>query len=79
MSQPLPAPLPPELSVNKVAERLRAGGPLRLIDVRQLWEREIVALPDSEPLDEVLLDDLLKNENRDSVLIFSYATMECAA
>jgi rhodanese-related sulfurtransferase len=70
LSHPPPSPPPPELSVKAVAERLASGEPLRLIDVRQPWEREIVALPDSELLDDTLLSDILEREDRDTLLIF---------
>jgi rhodanese-related sulfurtransferase len=34
-----------EIGALKLAERLRSGAPLRLVDVREGWEREIAAIP----------------------------------
>lgn len=72
---PMPEPprsqaLPPELSVEEVAELLRTEAPIRLIDVREVWEREIVALPGAEPLDEALVERLLKSPPGEHRLVF---------
>lgn len=37
--------MPEEITVQDLAERLRQGKPLQLIDVREDWEREIAKLP----------------------------------
>ena len=37
--------MPRELSAADLAERLRAGRPVLLLDVREDWEREIAHLP----------------------------------
>lgn len=65
-----PQSRPPELSVEEVAELLRTEAPIRLIDVREVWEREIVSLPGAEPLDEALVERLLKSPPRGHQLIF---------
>jgi rhodanese-related sulfurtransferase len=36
-----------QMTVRELAERLRQGLPVQLLDVRQPWEHEIAALPDS--------------------------------
>lgn len=69
-SSPEPPSLPPELSVEEVAELLRAEAPIRLIDVREVWEREIVSLAGAEPLDDALVEKLLKSPPRDHRLVF---------
>lgn len=45
-----------EITVDELAERLRSGAPTLLVDVRQPWEHEIAALPDSllAPLGELV-------------------------
>jgi rhodanese-related sulfurtransferase len=44
-----------QLQVHELAEKLRAGDPVLLLDVRQPWEHEAAALPDSVliPLNEL--------------------------
>jgi adenylyltransferase/sulfurtransferase len=44
-----------QIGVRELAERLAAGDPLVLLDVRQPWEHETAALPGSVliPLDEL--------------------------
>jgi adenylyltransferase/sulfurtransferase len=44
-----------QMSVQELARRLRQGDPVQLLDVRQLWEHEIAALPGSTliPLGEL--------------------------
>jgi rhodanese-related sulfurtransferase len=44
-----------EISVEELARKLRAGDPVYLLDVRQPWEHETCALPNSVlvPLDEL--------------------------
>jgi rhodanese-related sulfurtransferase len=46
-----------EMSVRQLQDKLTAGEPVYLIDVRQAWEHEFAALPDSclIPLDQLLL------------------------
>jgi len=71
MSQPQrPSSLPPELSVEEVAKLLKTEAPIRLIDVREVWEREIVSLPGAEPLDETLVERLLKSPPQGHQLVF---------
>lgn len=71
MAQPQsPSSLPPELSVEEVAALVRDRAPIRLIDVRQPWEREIVSLRGSELLDEALVERLLKRADPPARLIF---------
>lgn len=50
----MPTPAP-ELTVTAVAERLRAGGDIVLLDVREQWEYDIAHLPNAQlvPLDTV--------------------------
>ena len=43
---------------------------MTLIDVREPWEREIVSLSGSVPLDEALIENLLKGGSRDTRLVF---------
>jgi rhodanese-related sulfurtransferase len=45
-----------QISVKTLAEVLAAGQPVYLVDVRQQWEHETAALPDSLliPLDELM-------------------------
>jgi rhodanese-related sulfurtransferase len=38
---------PPEIQVEELAERRRAGEALTVLDVREDWEREIACLPDT--------------------------------
>ena len=47
--------MPGEVSVQELAEYIRAGNPVYLIDVREDWERKIAHLPDQLhiPLDEL--------------------------
>ena len=40
------APLP-EIQVEELAERRRAGEAMTIVDVREDWEREIASLPDT--------------------------------
>jgi rhodanese-related sulfurtransferase len=44
-----------EISVRDLADKLKAGTPIYLIDVRQTWEHETAALPESllVPLNEL--------------------------
>ena len=44
-----------QISVQQLADRLAAGEPVCLIDVRQPWEHETAALPGSQliPLDQL--------------------------
>jgi rhodanese-related sulfurtransferase len=44
-----------EITVRELADRLQAGQPVRLIDVRRPWEHEIAHLPNSQliPLDQL--------------------------
>ncbi|MBV8880643.1 MAG: rhodanese [Planctomycetaceae bacterium] len=37
--------MPQEINVRDLAERLRQGKPLQIIDVREDWEREIAKIP----------------------------------
>ena len=39
--------LPPEIQVEELAERRRAGEALTVVDVREDWEREIARLPET--------------------------------
>jgi rhodanese-related sulfurtransferase len=39
--------MPPEIQVEELAERRRAGETLTVVDVREDWEREIARLPDT--------------------------------
>ena len=39
--------MPQEISVQDLADRLSKGGAFRIVDVREDWEREIGAIPDS--------------------------------
>lgn len=45
----------PEISVHELKQRLEAGAPTHLLDVRQAWEHDLVALPGSQlvPLPEL--------------------------
>lgn len=45
----------PQINVQQLAARLQAGEPVFLLDVRQPWEHELAALPNSQllPLDQV--------------------------
>ncbi len=45
-----------QISVHELAEKMAAGEPVYLLDVRQPWEHETAALPDSVliPLPELL-------------------------
>lgn len=45
----------PEISVHELKQRLATGAPTRLLDVRQAWEHDLVALPGSQlvPLPEL--------------------------
>lgn len=70
MSASAPTPIPPELSVEEVARLLENEFQMTLIDVREPWEREIVSLAASIPLDEALVERLLKGGDRDSRLVF---------
>lgn len=67
---PAPPPFPREVSVEEVAALIRSDAPFRLIDVREPWEREIVSLPRAEPLNDALVDELLKSGPRAEPLIF---------
>ncbi len=44
-----------EMNASELAGKLKGGEPILLLDVRQVWEHEIAALPNSVliPLDEV--------------------------
>lgn len=44
-----------EIDARGLAERLAAGEPIHLLDVRQPWENELAALPGSQliPLDQL--------------------------
>jgi adenylyltransferase/sulfurtransferase len=44
-----------QISVRQLADRLAAGEPVCLVDVRQPWEHETAALPGSQliPLDQL--------------------------
>lgn len=44
-----------QISVSELAQKLRAGEPVYLVDVRQAWEHETAALPGSVliPLNEL--------------------------
>jgi rhodanese-related sulfurtransferase len=44
-----------QISVQQLAERMAAGEPVCLVDVRQPWEHETAALPGSQlvPLDQL--------------------------
>ncbi|HVR84615.1 MAG TPA: rhodanese-like domain-containing protein [Planctomycetota bacterium] len=37
--------MPEEITVGDLAERIRQGKPLQIIDVREDWEREIARIP----------------------------------
>lgn len=37
--------MPEEISPGELAERIRAGKPLQIVDVREDWEREICRIP----------------------------------
>jgi adenylyltransferase/sulfurtransferase len=47
----------PQINVRDLADRLARGEPVHLIDVRQSWEHDIVALPGCQliPLDQLSL------------------------
>ena len=46
-----------EISVQQLQDKMTTGEPVYLLDVRQAWENELAALPDSclIPLDQLLL------------------------
>lgn len=58
----------PEISVDELKQRLDAGQPLRLVDIRPAWERRIADLPDVGqlhiPMDELAsrIDELDADE-----------------
>jgi rhodanese-related sulfurtransferase len=37
--------MPEEITVQQLAERIRQGKPLQIVDVREDWEREIAKIP----------------------------------
>ncbi len=61
------------ISVRELAARLEAGDPIYLLDVRQPWENEIAALPDSVliPLNE-LPERTDEIEAQEDALIVAY-------
>jgi monothiol glutaredoxin len=58
------------VTVEEVAGWIDEGQTFRLIDVREPWEREIVSLPTAEPLDERLVERLLRSGELDQRLVF---------
>ena len=62
-----------QLTVQELAERLALGQPTYLVDVRQLWEHEIAALPGSRlvPLDR-LATEAVQLEFPDDALVVVY-------
>lgn len=60
-----------EISVQEVAALLRSDQPPPLIDVREEFEREICQIPGSRHLTEALADEILKDWDKEQLIIFS--------
>ena len=62
-----------EISVRDLADKMQAGMPIYLIDVRQTWEHETAALPGSKlvPLNE-LPNRLQELRPPDGALVVTY-------
>lgn len=59
-----------EISVQDTLALLNEAPTTPLIDVREDFEREIVLLPNSLQLTEELAEDMIKNWQRDQLMVF---------
>ncbi len=60
---------PQEYSVQEVAELLRSNQPLRLVDVREPVEWDVVHLDGAQLLTQELVDEMLAEWPRDATII----------
>ena len=58
-----------QVSVQELAERLKAGAPPKLLDVREPVEYDIVHLPDSILFTQDVLNELLEDGERDEEIV----------
>lgn len=58
-----------QVTVQEVAELLKSPAPPRLLDTRELPEFEIVHLPNSTLVTPEVLDDMLKNGDRQEDIV----------
>jgi adenylyltransferase/sulfurtransferase len=59
----------PEISVQELKRRLDAGEPLQLIDVREPWECEIVALPQARQIPLQQLPNRLQELSKEGEVV----------
>ena len=58
-----------QMTVQEVAERLKAGDPPKLLDIRDPAEYDIVHLPDSVLATQEVVNELLEGDDRDAEII----------
>lgn len=59
-----------EISVHETAEIMKSDPTVRVIDVREPWERETACIEGTELLTQELLDDLIANGDRQALMVF---------
>ncbi|PKL74260.1 MAG: rhodanese [Candidatus Melainabacteria bacterium HGW-Melainabacteria-1] len=59
-----------EISVQEAAALLQSSADVRLIDVREDFEREICCIKSSQQLTETLAEDMIQNWDRGQQIVF---------
>lgn len=58
-----------EISVHEVKEMIQKNSVVSILDVRENWELKMGAIPDSRPLTEELLDEIIQTWSKEKTIL----------